>query len=87
MLLRKVRFKRENVASLQGGVPSDIRWSFTQWQPARRSFEKLLSWDFDKLDHRPWGLRRERRETIGGTGLPVAQVLSECEQASVRASK
>jgi predicted metallo-beta-lactamase superfamily hydrolase len=32
-----------------GGVPLDIRLSFTNRELARRSLEKLLSWDFDKL--------------------------------------
>ena len=46
---RNVLFKLLGVASLQGGVPIDIRWSFTQRQLARRSLEQLLIWDFDKL--------------------------------------
>jgi hypothetical protein len=32
-----------------GGVALDIRLSFTDRNLARRSLEKLLSWDFDKL--------------------------------------
>jgi hypothetical protein len=32
-----------------GGVAVDIRLSFTNRKLARRSLEKLLSWDFDKL--------------------------------------
>jgi hypothetical protein len=36
-------------ASPHGGVPLDIRLSFTNRDLARRSLEKLLSWDFDKL--------------------------------------
>lgn len=42
-------FKLAGVASPQGGVPIDIRLSFTQRNLARRSLEKLLIWDFDKL--------------------------------------
>ncbi|HEY9084446.1 MAG TPA: DUF4336 domain-containing protein [Candidatus Tyrphobacter sp.] len=34
---------------LNGGVPRDIRWSFTNRKLGRASFERLLSWDFDKL--------------------------------------
>ena len=37
------------VAYPNGGVPLDIRQSFTDRTIARRSFEKLLLWDFDKL--------------------------------------
>ncbi len=32
-----------------GGVPFDMRLSFTRRALARQSIEKLLSWDFDKL--------------------------------------
>ena len=32
-----------------GGVGIDMRLTFTNWGLARRSLEKLLSWDFDKL--------------------------------------
>jgi hypothetical protein len=32
-----------------GGVPLDIRLTFTARDLARRSLQKLLSWDFDKL--------------------------------------
>lgn len=34
---------------LNGGVPLDIRLSFTDKKLARECLEKLLSWDFDKL--------------------------------------
>ncbi len=33
---------------LNGGVPRDARWSFTDRDGARESLAKLLSWDFDK---------------------------------------
>ena len=46
---RNALFKLEGVASPQGGVGLDIRQSFTNRNLARRSLEKLLSWDFDKL--------------------------------------
>lgn len=42
-------FKLGGVASPKGGVALDIRLSFTNRNLARRSLEKLLSWDFDKL--------------------------------------
>jgi hypothetical protein len=42
-------FKLAGVAYPHGGVPIDIRLSFTHRNLARRSLEKLLSWDFDKL--------------------------------------
>jgi len=32
-----------------GGVPIDIKWSFTNRDAARLSLRKLLAWDFDKL--------------------------------------
>jgi hypothetical protein len=47
--LRNSLFRLACVASPHGGVPLDIRLSFTNRDLARRSFEKLLSWDFDKL--------------------------------------
>ena len=47
--LRNALFKLEGVASPQGGVGLDIRLSFTHRDLARRSLEKLLIWDFDKL--------------------------------------
>jgi hypothetical protein len=34
---------------LEGGVPRDIRLSFTAKSLARRSLDKILSWDFDKV--------------------------------------
>ena len=34
---------------LNGGVPRDIRWSFTNRKLARASLKRLLSWDFDKV--------------------------------------
>jgi hypothetical protein len=42
-------WKLGGVAYLPGGVPLDIRLSFTDRTLARRSLEKLLLWDFDKL--------------------------------------
>ncbi len=47
--LRNALFKLEGVTSPRGGVALDIRLSFTHRDLARRSLEKLLSWDFDKL--------------------------------------
>lgn len=47
--LRNSLFILAGVASPLGGVPLDIRLSFTNRELARRSLEKLLSWDFDKL--------------------------------------
>lgn len=41
--------KLAGFASPRGGVPIDIRLSFTNRKLARRSLEKLLAWDFDKL--------------------------------------
>ncbi|MGC1647647.1 MAG: hypothetical protein WA741_17645, partial [Candidatus Sulfotelmatobacter sp.] len=46
---RNALFKLEFVGSPHGGVGLDIRLSFTHRNLARRSLEKLLSWDFDKL--------------------------------------
>jgi hypothetical protein len=46
---RNALFKLAGVVSPQGGVPLDIRLSFTNRDLARRSLERLLSWDFDKL--------------------------------------
>jgi len=42
-------WKVAGIAYPHGGVPCDIRLSFTDRNLARRSLEKLLSWDFDKL--------------------------------------
>jgi hypothetical protein len=42
-------FKLEGVTAPNGGVGLDIKLSFTNRTLARRSLERLLSWDFDKL--------------------------------------
>jgi hypothetical protein len=42
-------WKLGGVAYPHGGVPRDIRLSFTDRNLARRSLQKLLSWEFDKL--------------------------------------
>jgi Domain of unknown function (DUF4336) len=42
-------FRLAGVADPPGGVPLDIRLSFTDRNLARRALEKLLSWDFNKL--------------------------------------
>ena len=47
--LRNALFKLEGVAPPHGGVGLDIRLSFTNRSLARRSLERLRSWDFDKL--------------------------------------
>ena len=47
--LRNALFKLAGMAYPQGGVPLDIRLSFIHRNLARRSLERLLSWDFDKL--------------------------------------
>ena len=47
--IRNALFKLEGVAAPYGGVPLDMRLSFTNRNLARRSLEKLLSWDFEKL--------------------------------------
>jgi hypothetical protein len=47
--LRNVLFQLEGVASPPGGVGLDFRLSFTNRKLARRSLDKLLSWDFDRL--------------------------------------
>jgi hypothetical protein len=47
--IRNALFKLDGVASPHGGVGLDIRLTFTNRNLARRSLEKLLSWDFDKL--------------------------------------
>jgi hypothetical protein len=48
-LLRDELLKLGGVAAPHGGVPRDIRLCFTNRDLARRSLEKLLSWDFDRL--------------------------------------
>jgi hypothetical protein len=47
--LSNALLKLEGVTSPNGGVALDIRLTFTNRKLARRSLEKLLSWDFDKL--------------------------------------
>jgi hypothetical protein len=47
--LRNAFFKLAGVAYPNGGVPLDGRLSFIHRDLARRSLEKVLSWDFDKL--------------------------------------
>jgi len=44
-----VLFRIAGVAAPHGGVPLDGRLSFIHRKRARRSLERLLSWDFDKL--------------------------------------
>jgi len=46
---RNALWKLEGVVSPHGGVALDFRVSFTNRTLARRSLDKLLSWDFDKL--------------------------------------
>jgi hypothetical protein len=46
---RNLLFKLEGVTYPYGGVGLDIRLSFIHRDRARQSFEKLMSWDFDKL--------------------------------------
>lgn len=46
---RNALWKLEGVLSPQGGVALDFRLSFTNRTLSRRSLERLLSWDFDKL--------------------------------------
>jgi hypothetical protein len=47
--LRNALLKLAGVAWPRGGVGIDIRLSFINRKLARRSLEKLLAWDFDKL--------------------------------------
>ncbi len=47
--LRNALIRLAGVASPEGGVPLDIRLSFIHRDRARRSLERLLGWDFDKL--------------------------------------
>jgi hypothetical protein len=47
--IRNALIKLAGVSYPDGGVALDIRLSFTNRNLARRSLEKLLSWDFDKL--------------------------------------
>jgi hypothetical protein len=47
--LRNALVRLGGVEYPDGGVALDIRLSFTDRKLARRSLEKLLSWDFDKL--------------------------------------
>jgi predicted RNA-binding protein len=42
-------FKLSGVAYPHGGVPRDIRLTFANRKLARRSLERVLSWDFDRL--------------------------------------
>lgn len=46
---RNALFKLAGVVSPDGGVPHDIRMTFTNRKLARRSLERLLSWDFERL--------------------------------------
>jgi len=48
-VFRNALFKIEGVAAPNGGVGLDMRLSFTNRTLARRSLDRLLSWDFDKL--------------------------------------
>ena len=46
---RNAFFQLEGVASPPGGVGLEFRLTFTKRKLARRSLDKVLSWDFDKL--------------------------------------
>ncbi len=46
---RNALFRLAGAAAPQGGVGLDMRLSFTNRNLARRSLDRLLSWDFDKL--------------------------------------
>lgn len=46
---RNALIRMAGVAEPHGGVPLDIRLSFINRNAARKSLEKLLSWDFDRL--------------------------------------
>jgi hypothetical protein len=47
--LHNALIRLEGVLSPHGGVPLDIRLSFTNRSLARKSLKKLLSWEFDRL--------------------------------------
>jgi hypothetical protein len=47
--LRNALLRLTGIAYPDGGVPVDIRLSFIHRNRARRSLQKLLSWDFDNL--------------------------------------
>jgi hypothetical protein len=47
--LTNLMFKLQGAQYPDGGVPVDMKMAFLNRDPARRSLEKLLSWDFDKL--------------------------------------
>lgn len=47
--LRNVLIRMGGVAYPHGGVPLDIRLTFTHRNLARHSLQKLLFWDFDRL--------------------------------------
>ncbi len=47
--IRNALMKLEGVASPHGGVGLDIRLTFIHRALARRSLERVLAWDFDKL--------------------------------------
>lgn len=47
--VRNALLKFSGAAYPNGGVPLDIRLTFTRRRLARQSLEKLLGWDFDKL--------------------------------------
>lgn len=79
--LRNALFQLEGVAGPMGGVGLDFRLSFTNRKLARRSLDKLLSWDARQADHRSWGLHREGCQAIRGAGFPVAQAFVSLCQA------
>ena len=47
--LTNLIFKLEGVRAPEGGVPLDMKLLFRKRRSVRRSLEKLLAWDFDKL--------------------------------------
>ena len=62
----------EGVGAPHGGVGLEIQLTFTDRKLARQSLEKLLAWDFDKLNHRPRRLHRKRCPALRRASLRLA---------------
>ena len=76
-------FKFAGVAFPHGGVPRDIRLSFTNRNLARRSLGKLLSWDFDKLIIAHGVCIEKDAKAIRRAGLPMPRALISASQLSL----
>jgi hypothetical protein len=72
---RNALWKLEGIAYPHGGVPLDIRVTFTNRKTRAAIPRKAAFVGLQQNDHRSWRLHRERREAVRRAGLPMAHAL------------